>query len=183
MTFSPQTKLIYVPGAITNAQFTLGGGFVRPVNEPRVGTLTAVDPTTNKIVWQKRTKFPIAAGSGLLSTASGLMFHGEPDGRIVAYDIRNGNELWSFQTGAGADAPVATYEVNGQQYVAILSGGSSFNLSQHGDNLWAFRLGGTLPQAAAPAEPPTRQPAAAGRGAGGGSGRGGRGANGASGGR
>jgi len=175
MTYSPQTHLIYVPGAINNAQFTLGGGFVRPTNEPRVGTLTAMDPTTNKIVWQKRMKFPIAAGSGLLSTASGLLFHGESDGRLVAYDIRNGNELWSFQTGAGADAPVVTYEVNGQQYVAILSGGSSFNLSQHGDFLWAFKLGGALAPMAAPTEPPTRQPAPAGRG--------GRGASGASGGR
>jgi len=166
MTYSPQTKLIYIPGAITNALFTLGGGFVRPTNEPRSGTLTAIDPATNKIVWQKRTKFPIAAGSGLLSTASGLIFHGESDGRLVAYDIANGNELWSFQTGAGADAPAITYEVNGQQYVAILSGGSSFNLSQHGDNLWAFKLGGTLPPATAPTEPPTRQPAPSGRGRG-----------------
>ena len=173
MTYSPQTHLIYIPGAINNALFTLGGGFVRPTNEPRSGTLTAVDPTTNKIVWQKRMKFPIAAGSGLLSTASGLIFHGESDGRLVAYDIRNGNELWSFQTGAGAEAPAITYEVKGQQYVAIIAGGSSFNLSQHGDNLWAFKIGGTVPPLAAPAEPPTRQPAPAARGGGrGGSGRG-----------
>lgn len=179
MTFSPRTGLIYIPGAIANALFKLGGGFVRPVNQPKAGTLTAIDPATNKIVWQKRMKFTIAAGSGLLSTASGLIFHGEPDGRLVAYDIANGNELWSFQTGAGAEAPVATYEVNGEQYVAILCGGNSFNLSQHGDNLWAFKLGGKLTPVAAPAEPPTRQPAPAGRGAGGGSGggRGGRGAS------
>ncbi len=164
MTYSPLTHLVYIPGAITNSQFTLGGGFIRPANEPRSGTLTAIDPTANKIVWQKRMKYPIAAGSGLLSTASGLMFHGEPDGRLVAYDIKNGNELWSFQTGAGADAPVITYEVNGQQYLAIIAGGSSFNLSQHADTLWAFKLGGTVPPLPAPAEPPTRQPAAAGRG-------------------
>ena len=171
MSFSPRTGLVYVPGAITNALFTLGGGFVRPTNEPRSGTLTAINPTTNKIVWQKRMKFPIAAGSGLLSTASGLIFHGEPDGRLVAYDIKNGNELWSFQTGAGADAPAITYEVKGQQYVAIIAGGSSFNLSQHGDTLWAFKLGGTIPPAPAPTEPPLRQPAPAARGGRGASGR------------
>ncbi len=169
MTYSPLTHLIYIPASINNALFTLGGGFVRPVNEPRAGTLTAVDPTTNKIVWQKRMKFPMAAGSGLLSTASGLIFHGESDGRLVAYDIRNGNELWSFQTGAGAEAPVVTYEVKGQQYVAIIAGGSSFNLSQRGDNVWAFKVGGTVPPLAAPVEPPTRQPAPVARG---GSGRG-----------
>ena len=49
-----------------------------------------MDPTTNKIVWQKRTKFPLGTGSGLLSTAAGLLFHGESDGNVVAYDIANG---------------------------------------------------------------------------------------------
>jgi quinohemoprotein ethanol dehydrogenase len=55
----------------------------------------------------------MGVGSWLLSTASGLIFHSESDGRIVAYDIKNGSELWSFQTGAGADAPVITYETGG----------------------------------------------------------------------
>jgi PQQ-dependent dehydrogenase (methanol/ethanol family) len=177
ITFDPRTGLVYVPGCIINSSFTArrqdwdtqtnrlvavgqgGLGFARPPGEPRAGTLTAMDPATNKIVWQKRTKFPIGTGSGLLSTASGLIFHGESDGRIVAYDVKDGNEVWSFQTGAGADAPVITYEVNGQQYVAILAGGNNFQLSARGDNLWAFKLGGTMPPAAAPAEPPTTQPA------------------------
>ena len=101
----------------------------RPPGQPRSGILAAIDPTTNKIVWQKRTKFPLGTGSGLLSTASGLIFHGESDGHIVAYDISNGDVLWKFQTGAGADAPVATYEVGGEQYVAILAGGNPFQLS------------------------------------------------------
>ena len=185
MTYSPKTNLIYVPGSILNSGFGVrlqdwneeehrlqtngrGAGFYRPANEPRIGTLTAMDPATNKIVWQKRTRFPLGTGSGLLATASGLLFHGESDGRMVAWDIRDGKELWSFQTGAGADAPVATYEVDGQQYVAILAGGNPFMLSQHGDNLWAFKLGGTVPPVAAPPEPPSRQPAPSnGRGRGG----------------
>jgi glucose dehydrogenase len=127
-----------------------------------------MDPTTNKIVWQRRVKYPIGGGSGLLSTASGLLFHGESDGRVLAWDMKNGNELWSFQTGAGANAPVVTYEVNGEQYVAILSGGvRGYQMSEPGDSLWAFKLGGTIPQAAAPPEPPTTEPMrGAGRGPG-----------------
>jgi PQQ-dependent dehydrogenase (methanol/ethanol family) len=166
MTFSPLTNLIYVPASIINSQF--GPGFSRPVGQPRAGTLTAIDPATNRIVWQKRTKFPLGTGSGLLSTAGGLLFHGESDGNVVAYDIRNGDVLWSFQTGAGADAPVATYEVNGEQYVAILAGGNTFQLSQRGDHLWAFKIGGTVAPRPAPPEPPTTQPAAGRRGGGGG---------------
>jgi alcohol dehydrogenase (cytochrome c) len=120
-----------------------------------------MDPATNKIVWQKRMKYPLGTGSGLLTSAAGLIFHGESDGRFVAYDVKDGKELWSFQTGAGADAPAMTYEVNGEQYVAILSGGSPYQISQHGDNLWAFKLGGTLGPAAAPPAPSLTQPAAA----------------------
>jgi PQQ-dependent dehydrogenase (methanol/ethanol family) len=178
MTFSPQTGLIYIPGTIINSGFTLrrqewdpqgqhfkpldeGVGFFRPPGVPRAGTLTAVNPATNRIVWQKRMKFPLGTGSGLLSTATGLLFHGESDGNLVAYDIANGNALWKFQTGTGADAPVATYEVNGEQYVALLAGGNSFQLSKRGDSVWAFKLGGTLPQEPAPPEPPTNQPAPA----------------------
>ncbi len=176
MTFSPQTGLLYIPGDIINSAFSLkrqewdaatgrlhtvgnGIGFMRPGDEPRAGTLTAIDPATGKIAWQKRTKFPIGLGSGLLTTASGLLLHGEPDGRFVAYDIRNGDELWSFQTGAGADAPAVTYEAGGEQYIAILAGGNSLNLSPRGDSLWAFKLSGKLPPAAAPPQPPLRQPA------------------------
>ena len=98
-----------------------------------------MDPTTNRIVWQVRTKYPLGTGSGLLSTASGLLIGGQSDGNLTIYDIRNGDVLWQFQTGAGADAPVATYEVNGEQYIAILASGNSFQLSAQGDNLWAFK--------------------------------------------
>ena len=66
------------------------------------------------------------------------------------YDINNGEELWKFQTGAGANAPVATYTVNGEQYVAAMAGGNSLLMSQRGDRLWAFKLGGTVPPAEAP---------------------------------
>ena len=181
MTYNPDTKLIYITASIINSahglrqqdfneqtgRFPNAGvqiGFSRPPGTPRSGLLVAMDPTTNKIVWKKPMKFPISSGSGLLSTASGLMFHGEPDGNMGAYDVKNGDLLWSFQTGAGADAPAVTYEVNGEQYVAILAGGNSLMLSPRGDNLWAFKLGGTVPPLPAPAEPPTIQPIPTGRG-------------------
>jgi alcohol dehydrogenase (cytochrome c) len=168
VTFSPETALFYVPASLINSQFA--AGFSRPGGQPRAGTLSAMDPTTNRIVWQVRTQYPLGTGSGLLSTASGLLIGGQSDGNLVIYDIRNGNELWRFQTGAGADAPVATYEVNGEQYIAILASGNSFQLSAQGDNLWAFKLGGTLQPAPAPEPPPTLQPTGGRRGGGGGGG-------------
>src|SRR5262249_31661216 len=123
------------------------------------GTLTAIDSRTNKIVWQKRTPYSIGQGSGTLSTAGGLLFHGEPDGHFQALDASNGETLWQFQTGAGADAPAITYEMDGEQYVAIASGGlSTQTASQNGDMLWAFSLAGNrnrvIAQHAAPLPPP-----------------------------
>jgi glucose dehydrogenase len=167
MTFSPKTGLAYVPGTIFDSVFKLGAEgegrslqstTFHPPGARRAGTLTAIDPTTNKIVWQKQTKYMMGGGSGLLSTAGGLLFHGQPDGNFVAYDIKNGEELWRFQTGAGADAPASSFEVAGEQYVTIMAGGNGVLGSQRGDYLWAFKLGGTVPQAAAPREPPTVEP-------------------------
>jgi len=176
MTYSPKTRLVYIPANVLPSAFsakreiwddatkrlvTVGDsqGFYRPAGVQRSGTLTAIDPTTNKVVWQKKTKFPMGGASGLLSTAGGLLFHGESDGNLVAYDVRNGEELWKFQTGAGANAPVSTYSVNGAQYVAVLSGGNALYMSQRGDLLWAVKLGGAVPPATAPREPPLVQPA------------------------
>ena len=107
------------------------------------GTLTAVDSRTNRIVWQKKTPYSIGQGSGALITASGLLFHGEPDGNFQAYDANSGELLWQWQTGAGADAPAITYEIDGEQYVAIAAGGLSIQTaSANGDMIWAFSLKG-----------------------------------------
>ena len=91
VTFSPQTKLFYVPASLINSQFD--ARFSRPGGQPRAGTLTAMDPATNRIVWQVRAKYPLGTGSGLLSTASGLLVGGQSDGNLTIYDIRNGDVL------------------------------------------------------------------------------------------
>src|SRR5262245_61961296 len=153
MSYSPQTKLLYVCGSIGAGGFTVEWFGGLPFRPTRGGTLSAIDPTKNKIVWQKRLSFQCGGGSGMLSTASGLMFHGQSDGLLVVHDATTGDVLWSFQTGAGADAPVSTYEVDGEQYVAILAGGNQYMNTQFGDNLWAFKLGGTLPPLPAPRAP------------------------------
>ena len=52
--------------------------------------------------------------------------------------------MWRFQTGFGADAPPAIYEVNGEEYVAIATGGNQSQLSANGDAVWVFSLKGQL---------------------------------------
>jgi outer membrane protein assembly factor BamB len=69
----------------------------------------------------------MGSGGGSAVTAGGLVFRGDPDGNFVAIDAGTGDELWRFQTGFGADAPAILYEVDGDEYVAIATGGSSSN--------------------------------------------------------
>ncbi len=72
------------------------------------------------------------------------MFHGEPDGKFQAYDAKTGELLWQWQTGAGADAPAITYEIDGTQYVAIAVGGVSIQTtSANSDMIWVFSLKGS----------------------------------------
>jgi quinohemoprotein ethanol dehydrogenase len=147
MAFSPRTGYFYVTAADrpqSRILRGLGKTVGPPIGAKYGGTLTAVDSRTNKIAWQKRTPYSIGQGSGALATAGDLVFHGEPDGQFQAYDARNGELLWQWQTGAGADAPAITYEIDGTQYVAIAVGGVSIQTtSANGDMIWVFSLKGS----------------------------------------
>jgi quinohemoprotein ethanol dehydrogenase len=107
------------------------------------GFLTAYDMSTGKIKWQD--KFPKeSCYSGAVTTAGGLVFNGHNDGNLVAYDIETGKELWSFQTGAGANTTATVFEDEGEEKVAIYAGGNSLAATSHGENFWVFSLNGTM---------------------------------------
>jgi alcohol dehydrogenase (cytochrome c) len=57
-----------------------------------------------------------------LATGGGLIFLGLTDGTVAAYDDVTLAELWKTNVGSGFNAPPMTFEVNGQQYVAIAIG-------------------------------------------------------------
>jgi len=151
MAYSPQTGYFYAAAHITPfwiARAEDPDVFVPPGNAPGMksyGLLTAIDAKTNKIAWQQHVPYRIENGSGLTATGGNLVFHGEPDGNLQAYDAKKGNLLWQFQTGAPENGPAAVYEVDGEQYVAVLAT----------SNLWSFKLGGSVQPLAAPPAPPT----------------------------
>jgi glucose dehydrogenase/plastocyanin len=158
--YSPQTNLMYVcgihqpqvwtakPDKIQQGTLRLGSAFVTPPGGRTSGTFTAIDVRTNRKAWQAQWDQMCIGGS--LATAGGLVFAGEGNGNINAYDAKTGSRLWQFQTGAGANSPPMTYSVDGQQYVVIASGGN-FQLNfPRGDGLWVFALNGTLGPVAAP---------------------------------
>jgi len=57
------------------------------------GLITAIDAKTEKIVWQNKTPYRIENGSGAGTTAGGLLFHGEPDGNLQAYNSQDRREI------------------------------------------------------------------------------------------
>jgi PQQ-dependent dehydrogenase (methanol/ethanol family) len=162
VSFNPSTGWVYVGyGLINSAYSNTTGGRVntaRPLGEYFAGGLAAVDPRTNKLVWSKDSDWSLAHGNGILTTGGGVMFQGRPDGVLVGMDETDAREVWRFQCGAGVHTSPISYEVDGEQYLAVFAGGNGLPYPDipKGDHLWAFKLGGTTPPAAAPT-PPSRR--------------------------
>ena len=123
------------------------GGFESPADGMR-GSLVAWDPVAGKQVWEVPLKTP--NWSGVLSTASGLVFVGTQTGQFKAYDAANGKELWSFQTGSGITGLPIAWEHNGRQYITVTSGAATVYAALAGDpelanvpaggSVWTFAL-------------------------------------------
>jgi len=80
--------------------------------------LKAWDPVTKKARWS--VELP---GDGRARCTGGhLVFQGRIDGKLAAYDDRDGKLQWSFDVGAPVVAPPIAYSVGGKQYVTVLSG-------------------------------------------------------------
>lgn len=84
------------------------------------GELIAWNPITHSPVWSVRE--PIWFNGGVLSTGGGLVFYGTFNGWFKAVDAKTGKVLWKFRTGSGISAAPMTYEINGHQYIAVVSG-------------------------------------------------------------
>ena len=131
--FDPTTKLFFVTARETCAmyyaydqkfkpgeQYT-GGGQSRPRDQKNFGALRAIDPTTGLIKWEFR--YTSVSGSGVLTTASGVVFAGDGDGNIMAFDSRTGKNLWHYQLGFSMRATAGTtYMLDGRQYLLVPAG-------------------------------------------------------------
>ena len=147
--YSPDTRYLFAQGTahVGRARRVSGdpwfrGGARSYTNLPAsVGIFGAIDTRTNTLAWTHEVDSRLLGTSGPLATAGGLVFRGAGDGTLQAYDARSGAALWRFQTGVPrARGPAMTYVAGGEQYVALAMG----------TELWAFKLGGMLPEADAP---------------------------------
>jgi alcohol dehydrogenase (cytochrome c) len=60
----------------------------------------------------------------LLSTAGGLVFGGDTNGRFRALDQRTGQVLWEINLGSPVSGYPVSFAVGGKQYVAVSTGSS-----------------------------------------------------------
>ena len=152
MSFDPQRSLVYIPvidGSflfIADRHFkpkALGWNTAVDLNagslpeDPKAissietslkGRLEAWDPVAQKQVWS--VSYDTSWNGGVVSTAGNLVFQGTSMGDFAAFRADDGRRLWSTQTYTGILAPPVTYQVNGEQYVAVeLGWGGAFALA------------------------------------------------------
>jgi PQQ-dependent dehydrogenase (methanol/ethanol family) len=173
MSYSPITNLVYIP-ATTHWQ--LVGPFDQrqkylaehpDAKQTFSGRLLAWDPIAQKEVWRSEEFLNPTGGvqvtAGALATAGNVVFHGNlPNKEFAAYRATDGEKLWSFDTKTAVlDNPIS-YELDGEQYVAIAVGGPvpGGYYAPNGARLLVFRLGGTgvLPELPAFTQRPIAPP-------------------------
>jgi alcohol dehydrogenase (cytochrome c) len=111
-----------------------------------IGHIKGIDIASKKVVWDFPSPLPLFAG--MLVTKGGVLFTGDERGQFLAFDAKSGKELWKFQTGSGINASPITYELDGHQYVAVLSGlggdPSFYYSAPKGGMLWVFSVDGSI---------------------------------------
>lgn len=190
MSYSPVTHLAYIPVNDAGFKYKLPDSFrakkLAPnygidvvaagmPQDPQVkkailgtvkGKLVAWDPVQQKAAWTVERPGPWNGGT--LATAGNLVFEGTAGGKFEAYRADTSAKLWSFAAQTGVMAGPVTYEVNGQQYVAVLAGwGGVFPLAagevsfasgrvRNLSRMLVFKLGGntSLPALQATEPPP-----------------------------
>ena len=144
MAFSPDTNLVYLPaqeiphmyGSNSDVDFRQGEwntatdhllwDFPEDPQELMAvaamlrGHLSAWDPVAQKEVWRYQHVGPW--NGGVLATGGNLVFQGNIVGEFVAYSADKGERLWAFPTQTGITAGPVTYELDGEQYVAVAVG-------------------------------------------------------------
>jgi alcohol dehydrogenase (cytochrome c) len=137
--YSRKTKLLYIPSVSSCNEVTLDpslsskagdwkGAKFKDIERNETDMIVA-DPLTGDV--KKKVRVPYPNFSGALATGGGLVFTGFTDGTFTAYDDGTLEPLWKINVGTGFNAPPMTFEVNGKQYVAILSGLSRISKSKH----------------------------------------------------
>lgn len=141
MSYHPGTRAFYIPLKLSCANSVFdalpparsGRGGIEPnkrtlTPHPEgpsdMGELLVMDSRTGTITWRKRNPRPL--NTAALTTAGGLVFIGDLDGRFWAMDAANGEVLWETKLPRSADGFPTTYAIGGRQYLIVPSGSGWF---------------------------------------------------------
>jgi glucose dehydrogenase len=118
-----------------------------PPGDSTHARLTARDPVSGDIAWEKR--YDIIPHSGLLSTGGGLLFNATYDGWLEALDAETGDLIWRFNLGSGTNGGIISYEAGGKQYIAVATGhgshvGRALATAYHADKLINYQEGALI---------------------------------------
>jgi len=187
MAFNRQTGLVYIPAQEESLTFAIDTSYQRsplaynigidlnavpPPTEPAAkkeawdrekGYLLAWDPVRQREVWRVRHRGPW--NGGVLTTAGNIVAQGDATGQFAVYRADTGETLWSTPVETAVIAGPMTYEVDGEQYIAVLAGwgggyailGGALGKKANQRNIsriLAFKLGGTAKLPPSPPEPP-----------------------------
>jgi quinohemoprotein ethanol dehydrogenase len=165
MAFNAKTGLVYIPAQQVPMHYTplpllpiapLGWNLgVAPaaLSSQNEGFLLAWDPVRQREAWRVPYKGPW--NGGVVTSAGNIVAQGDAAGNFNVYRADNGEKLWSMFAQSGIIAAPSTFEVAGEQYIAVLSGwGGSYALSggkaasmsgnlRNVSRLLVFKLGGT----------------------------------------
>ena len=140
--YNPKTNMFYIPAnnnmcselpAAETPKYKAGELFIGvpldgilsnvriPKPDQSIGEIQAWDMKTGKLAWVH--KFPTFLWTPLMTTGGNLLFAGGTNDRMFrAFDARNGKQLWETAAPSGVHGVPSTYEVDGEQYVAVQSG-------------------------------------------------------------
>jgi PQQ-dependent dehydrogenase (methanol/ethanol family) len=131
--FDPQTGLFYVMAAEDCGIYRKTGKIFGPNPDPsNVGTrlVRALNIQSGDVAWEKLLVGPQETNyTGVLTTAGGLLFHGETGGDFAAVDAKTGQTLWTFRANDSWRASPMTYMVDGRQYVAAMDSTNLFSFA------------------------------------------------------
>ena len=158
MSYSAKTGLMYIPAQNIPAYFSAVEEVMYRVNrwntgvdlntnrDPKswvaarasmdaliYGELVAWDPIKKQRAWQVQHAKP--SNGGILSTAGDLVFQGTWDGTFAAYDAYDGEKLWQYKSDSAVLAGPMTFELDGEQYVAVAQGSGGTVMITVGDEL------------------------------------------------
>ena len=101
--------------------------FMNYTEDDGYGAIRALDPLTGEKVWE--FSMTDVTDSGLLTTATNVLFSGSREGYFYALDATSGKLLWERYLGGQIAASPMTYEAGGKQYVTVASGHAVFSFA------------------------------------------------------